>query len=152
AQLRVEVDLVRPGTWRALVERLDVATERHGAGRYHAIHFDLHGALLAHEDFRQLQEAAGAGDQLAFRSRWGRDAMPPYDGVKGFLSFERETGEGSDLSEAGEVAALLLKHRIPIVILNACQSGKQVGVEETSLGARLLQAGVQSVLAMAWSV
>src|SRR5258708_1293225 len=35
---------------------------------------------------------------------------------------------------------------------NACQSGKQIGESETSLGSRLMQAGVQLVLAMGYSV
>ncbi len=39
-----------------------------------------------------------------------------------------------------------------ITILNACQSGKQMGASETSLGSRLMQAGVQLVLAMGYSV
>ncbi len=36
--------------------------------------------------------------------------------------------------------------------MNACQSGKQVGVSETSLGSRLMQGGAQLVLAMGYSV
>jgi hypothetical protein len=35
---------------------------------------------------------------------------------------------------------------VPITILNACQSGKQIGSSETSLGSRLMQVGVQLVL------
>jgi CHAT domain-containing protein len=58
----------------------------------------------------------------------------------------------SGLGEAKELAELLLKHKIPIAILNACQSGKQVGAEESSLAAQLLEAGMQSALGMAWSV
>ncbi len=54
--------------------------------------------------------------------------------------------------EASELADLLTKHHIPIAILNACQSGKQMGASETSLGSRLMQAGVQLVLAMGYSV
>ena len=51
ATLRVDVDLVRPGTWKALTARLEAATRDWGAGYYHAIHFDLHGGLLTHEEF-----------------------------------------------------------------------------------------------------
>src|SRR5205085_10397899 len=51
---------------------------------------------------------------------------------------------------------LVLTYQIPIAILNACQSGKQVGKDvdasETSLGSRLMQAGIQQVLAMGYSV
>jgi CHAT domain len=74
------------------------------------------------------------------------------DGLKAFLSFEPSADDAAGLAEASEVADLLLKHKIPIAILNACQSGKQVRVQESSLAARLLAAGTQSVLGMAWSV
>jgi CHAT domain-containing protein len=57
-----------------------------------------------------------------------------------------------DLAEASELANLLKSHSIPITILNACQSGKQVGDQETSLGSLLVQAGVQQVLAMSYSI
>jgi hypothetical protein len=152
AHLRVDVDFVRPGTWQELVERLEAATRDHGAGYYHAIHFDLHGALLRHAQFVAVQESPAAAERLMLRARWGRGEIAPYEGVKGFLSFEPFTGDASGLAEAGEVSDLLLKHKIAIAILNACQSGKQVGAEESSLAARLLAAGMQSVLGMAWSV
>lgn len=54
--------------------------------------------------------------------------------------------------EAGELADLLTTHRIPITLLNACQSGKQIGASETSLGSRLIEGGVQLVLAMGYSI
>ncbi len=50
------------------------------------------------------------------------------------------------------LAKVLNARQVPIAILNACQSGKQVGAEETSLGSRLLTAGVQLVVAMGYSV
>jgi hypothetical protein len=86
------------------------------------------------------------------RGRWGRGEIAPYEGVKAFLSFQPTKDDASGLSEAAELAGLLFKHRIPIAILNACQSGKQAGAEESSLAARLLEAGIHSVLGMAWSV
>jgi hypothetical protein len=55
ARLRVDVDFVRPGTWQALVERLEAVTRDRGAGYYHAIHFDLHGGLLTYENFVKRQ-------------------------------------------------------------------------------------------------
>jgi hypothetical protein len=152
AQLRVDVDFVRPGTWQALVERLEAVTRDRGAGYYHAIHFDLHGGLLSYEEFVKRQEAPAPADRLTLRGRWGRGEIAPYEGVKAFLSFQPAKDDASGLGEAAELAGLLLKHKIPIAILNACQSGKQVGAEESSLAARLLDAGVQSVLGMAWSV
>lgn len=54
--------------------------------------------------------------------------------------------------EATELANLPLHYQAPIAILNACQSGKQVGDRETSLGSQLMQAGIQTVLAMGYSI
>jgi tetratricopeptide (TPR) repeat protein len=152
AQLRVDVDFVRPGTWQALVERLEAVTRDRGAGYYHAVHFDLHGGLLTYEEFAKSLEAPPRADRLTLRGRWGRGEIAPYEGRKAFLCFQPTKDDPSGLGEAKELAELLLKHKIPIAILNACQSGKQVGAEESSLAARLLEAGMQSALGMAWSV
>ncbi|MFB8787814.1 MAG: tetratricopeptide repeat protein [Potamolinea sp.] len=118
--------------------------------------------------------------------------MQPYDGVKAFLFLEEETKGKADPVEATELAALLTGKGIGVCILNACQSGKQISVEEpnppapfptreggeilsspdllpspvrrgvggevlddskeTSLGSRLMSAGMQMVVAMGYSV
>ena len=56
--------------------------------------------------------------------------------------------------EAQQLADLLTGKGIPVCILNACQSGKQVMLSgtETSLGSRLMAAGVQMVVAMGYTV
>ncbi|MCP4113017.1 MAG: CHAT domain-containing protein [Desulfobacteraceae bacterium] len=148
ADLPVHIDILRPGIYRALTEHLREVRENHGVGFYHIIHFDLHGALLT---FEQMQKGCET-DSLIFQSRYGRSDMPEYEGRKAFLFFEGDQAGRSDPAEAGEIADLLMNHHIPIAILNACQSGKQVWDSETSLGSRLLQAGVQTVLAMGYSV
>ncbi len=76
---------------------------------------------------------------------------------KAFLAFEDDgalaiMAANPISAEASEIASLLLQYRIPIVILNACQSGKQSGASETSLAAKLLEAGAQTVLGMGYSV
>ena len=87
--------------------------------------------------------------------------------MKAFLALEGTTKGKSDPVEAKEIATLLTNKNIPVCILNACQSGKQVrsplsplekggkeeeGVSETSLGSRLMEAGMQLVVAMSYSV
>src|SRR5262249_31136243 len=73
-------------------------------------------------------------DRLTLQDGWGRTEIAPYEGVKAFLCFQPMKGDPSGLGEAAELAGLLLKHKIPIAILNACQSG-QMGAEESSLAA-----------------
>lgn len=48
AELPVQVDMVRPGTWAALRAHLDAAREKYGSGWYQLVHFDLHGAFTDH--------------------------------------------------------------------------------------------------------
>jgi hypothetical protein len=149
ANLKVGVDIVRPGTYRALQRQLEEA----GAGRYHAVHFDMHGVVLS---WPQIETGSEIGS-LTFDGRFGRPNLAPFEGEKAFLAFEDDgalanNGGKSDLAEASEIASLLLQYRIPIVILNACQSGKQSGASETSLAAKLLEAGAQTVLGMGYSV
>jgi len=144
AGLRVQVDIVRPGTYQALTAQL----EQHGAGHYHVVHFDVHGGLLT---YAVLQEASEANHFL-YQARYGRSDIHPYEGQKAFLFLEGAEDNQADPLEAAEAANLLIHHQVPVVVLNACQSGKQVGVRETSLGSPLLKAGVQTALAMGYSV
>ncbi|MFZ1403139.1 MAG: CHAT domain-containing protein, partial [Anaerolineae bacterium] len=152
AKLRVQVDILRPGTYEALVRHLEAVQERAGPGYYHVIHFDVHGGLLTFDQFDRLEKELTA-QQLVYQTpRYGRPHLPRYDGVKAFLFLEHGLAGHADPVEATELAGLLQVHGVPIVVLNACQSGMQVGERETSLGSQLMQAGVQMVLAMGYSV
>ncbi len=154
ANPRVKIDILRPATYQALVAQLDAVRTAHGPGYYHVIHFDVHGGLLTFAQFDQIeQQKQQLGDVYLQTPRYGRDRLAEYDGQKAFLFLEESLEGVADPIEAGELAALLQSHQIPIAILNACQSAKQVGVEqETSLGSRLMQSGAQVVLAMGYSV
>ena len=154
SQLPVKLDLLRPATFESLSKHL----EEKGAGHYHIIHFDSHGALLSYD---QCNVTNGSGaDALTFKQRYGRTQIASYSGVKAFLVLEGSEDGEEDLVEATELAALLTGKRIPVCMLNACQSGKQLGTEtglvedyrETSLGSRLMAAGMQMVVAMGYSV
>lgn len=63
AALAVEIDILRPGTYRALAEHLEQTRDRHGAGYYHIAHFDAHGAVLAYGELEAL-EAEEAGEHM----------------------------------------------------------------------------------------
>src|SRR5262249_45420095 len=118
-------------------------------GYYHVVHFDAHGVVCAYEE---LMEAGAQAERLLYQNRFGRRDIEPYEGQRAFIFLEGEKEGQADPVEAGELARLLITHPLPIVVLNACQSGKQVGASETSLGSRLLQSGAQMVLAMGYSV
>ncbi len=150
AKIPVRIDMVRPGSYPALVRHLERTRDERGTGYYHLIHFDLHGNLLTHAQYEQAAEAAESTPHL-FKG-YGRGDLQPYDGYRAFLAFNGAEVGQSDLVADEHIAALLQSHQIPLAILNACQSGMQVGEQETSLGSRLMTAGVQMVLAMGYSV
>ena len=167
----VQVDILRPGSYAALAAHLAAVQDSQGAGYYHVIHFDVHGALLPFADFDALEQKLTTSRYTFQPQRYGRARLAPYAGVKAFLFLESGAPEVADPVEATELANLLLTHQIPIAILNACQSAKYKlsdpspsnaaqpathpappVTQETSLGSQLMSAGMQMVLAMGYSV
>jgi CHAT domain-containing protein len=130
-KLPASVTLVRPPTFDRLREMLH---ERpHG---YHILHFDGHGAYLP---------GAAAGLQPnRFQVR----------GPKGCLVFEDRHGKEHRVS-AQELSELLQEYAVPMVVLNACQSGMldtEARQPFASAAAALLRAGTRSVVAMSYSI
>lgn len=127
----VDLVVLRPPTLQALVETL---REARAAGEpFQVVHFDGHGALAG--------RPAGGSAPLAY-------AAPAEQGV---LVFEA-TGGGPDPVPAEQVAQALAEAQVPVVVLNACQSGAIGRDLEATVAARLLAAGASSVVAMAYSV
>jgi tetratricopeptide (TPR) repeat protein len=177
ANLRVNVEMVRPGTYEAFARHLEGKQSF-----YHIVHFDLHGGLMGYEDFQKYVHAQTDG--YTFQRGYGLPNLPRYEGVQAFLFFEAEAAGQAVPVTAQEMADRLKQSGIPVCILNACQSGKQVrssapqtesvgahgstpsstqndasspatgtiDERETSLGARLMDAGMQMVVAMGYSV
>jgi CHAT domain len=135
--VRGEVDLtvLRPPTFDALASIVKTAAD---AGTpFHVVHFDGHGVMPG--------RGAGGGSVIN-----GRPTMMNGPG-EGVLAFELPGG-GSDHVGAPKVAAAVTAGRVPVVVLNACQSGA-VGKElEASVATALLKSGCAAVVAMAYSV
>ena len=165
SNLPVNIELLRPATYEALCKHL----EEKRSGYYHIIHFDTHGALLSYETIQQQIKT----NRYLFQRGYGLEDLEEYSGVKAFLIFEGATKGKATPVEASELANLLMGQHVPVCILNACQSGKQIRVKgdgetrgkgdkeegkteeiirETSLGSRLMAAGMQMVVAMGYSV
>jgi hypothetical protein len=120
--------VLRPPTFNSLREHLR-------GGRYHLVHFDGHGAYGHRRDPESV-----SGHRL--RAHQGR------------LIFEDEDGAPVPV-QAEQLSALLREHRIPMMVLNVCQSAMQAeGSEDAfaSVATALLRAGVRSVVAMAYSL
>jgi tetratricopeptide (TPR) repeat protein len=139
----VTLDLVRPGTWEALRGHLRAQAERHGSGWYQVAHFDLHGGF---SEFSELQERQDKGRYLL-----GGVPVQPFEGRRPFLFFETAEEGNAAPVPAGAISSLLAEHRIPVAILNACQSAMQAG-SEASLAQHLVLSGVPVAVGMAYAV
>jgi hypothetical protein len=129
---QVDLAVLRPPTLEALEKQLHAAAE---AGEpFQVVHFDGHGAM------------AGHGPTGLGAPQWYAGPGP-----EGVLVFEKPGG-GPDEVPASRVAQLLAGARVPVVVLNACQSGAVGKDLEAAVATRLLRAGVASVVAMAYSV
>ena len=143
AGLPVTMDLVRPGTWQALCDHLRSVTERRGSGWYHVIHFDMHGAFSEYESLTAGRESR--------RLLLSPGLFAKFQGQRGFLFFETDKDKQAEPIPAEAVAGLLQEHRVPVAVLNACQSAMQSD-NEAGLAQQLAEAGVPMTLGMAYSV
>ncbi|HRI71634.1 MAG TPA: CHAT domain-containing protein, partial [Polyangium sp.] len=123
---RVKLDILPDGTFQALQQALTAAEDE--GDPYQVVHFDGHGV---------------------------------YDKVRGLglLCFEdaedarlgRETRRSHDVP-AKEIGALLRDRRVPLFVLDACQTAMADTNVDTSVAAELLRQGVVSVVAMRYAV
>jgi CHAT domain len=130
----VALTVLRPPTFEALGKAVRRAAD---AGEpFHVVHFDGHGVMPG---------------RLTGGSETGVRSVLMAGSREGVLAFE-QPGGGSDLVRASQVAAALAEGRVPVAVLNACQSGA-VGKElEASVATALLRAGCAAVVAMAYNV
>ncbi|MDM8528649.1 tetratricopeptide repeat protein [Anaerolineales bacterium HSG24] len=121
----VELTLLSPPTFPALQTALQQA-ETHERP-YHVVHFDGHGTF---------DKQVGLGG-LCFED--------PRD-------LHKQTERRMELVHAEKMATLMKERRIPLVMLNACQSAQSEDDPTASVAAKLLDEGVASVIAMSHSV
>lgn len=102
---------------------------RNHTGYYHIVHFDGHGS-------------------------YGTPLHTSCAAYEGHLIFESASGQSEPI-ETGRLSQLLAEYNIPIVVLNACQSGRIDGYAAdpfSCVATGLLKAGIRSVVAMSYSL
>ncbi len=127
--LPAHVHVLRPPTFDALRSHL-----RDKPDFYHILHFDGHGAY----------------------GNTSTDSAPGFTfrGMEGCLVFETDTGDPHPV-RAEQISSLLREYAAPAVVLNACQSAmidKDAKDTFASVASSLVQCGVRSVVAMAYSL
>jgi tetratricopeptide (TPR) repeat protein len=143
ASVHVRVDLLRPGSWRALESHLRAVKSREGSGWYGIVHFDVHGAVASPDEMRRH-----VGDDYLLAGDVGLGG----DDEDAYLFFETPKDGVAEPVSTARVAGLLVEHRVPVAVLNACQSAMQSRGNEASLAQCLVEAGVPVSVGMAYSV
>lgn len=128
----VELVVLRPPTLQALAAALAAAHER--GEPYHIVHFDGHG-------YQSSAVPPSANPLLD----------PGSQSAEAGLVFEKQGG-GVDLVPATKIARVLNDAEVPVVVLNACQSGAIGKDLEAAIATRLLRGGTASVVAMSYNV
>ena len=125
---RIQLDLLRPPTFEKLQQ---VLSEK--PNFYHILHFDGHGL------FPQSTKC----NSLTSHSE---------EDFPGQLAFKK-AGGGTHLVSGAKLGKLLSGKGVPLVILNACQSGMtDPDALYPSVGGELIKTGALGVVAMAYSV
>jgi hypothetical protein len=123
----IELEFLRPPTLKALRKRL-----RDSKRQVHVLHFDGHGTFDEKTD--------------------GQDAHLLSASRRGKLAFEDDKGQ-LELVEAEDVAQVLQNSRVKLAVLTACQSAMSSADDAfSSVAARLIQGGIDAVVAMSASV
>lgn len=140
ASHRVHVEVLTPPTLPALAAALS-------ARPYHAIHFDGHGVLRGScpQCGRELAE-----DQPVCDNRRCPGFGRAPRGVEGCLLFENgQADRRAELVDAHQLATTLATRQVRLFVASACQSATVGGPSVlTSVGPRLILAGVPAVVAM----
>ncbi|MDQ1254276.1 MAG: hypothetical protein QG646_3507, partial [Euryarchaeota archaeon] len=124
---RIKLEVLRPPTFEALVEKLNEKP-----GYYNLVHFDGHGSF-EHGDYNNNSMRYGSTENC------------------GCLVFEKE--DGCHFVNSKDLGQALARAKVPLFVLNACQSAVEGENEAfSSVASQLISVGAKGVVAMGYSV
>ena len=124
--IKINLEVVRPGTLDSLEEHLARAENQHHPGYFHLVHFDLHGAV------RKKRNSA------VF-----------------LFSKQNSDGAVSDETtriDAHHVAKILQRYAVGMVVLNACESARANCGDGSNVAKIFAKHGIKNIIAMSFRV
>jgi hypothetical protein len=119
---RLNIEVVRPGTIQAFEAHLLRSEALHGAGYFHIVHFDLHGAV------RELGESK----------------------AEAYLFFSKKNSDLTIGQQASRVGKILKGFGVEFVLLNACESARANAGDSANIARTFENEVISNVLAMAF--
>lgn len=125
---RIHLDLLRPPTFEALQRWLNARP-----GYYQLVHFDGHGVFARISSAGPLMQYAATAE-------------------RGHLVFEKEDAT-EHIVNSQDLGQVLATCKVPLFVLNACQSAEEGKIDPfSSVASQLVAIGAQGVVAMSYSV
>lgn len=122
---KLNVEIVRPGTFEALKQHLLRTEEMRGPGYFHLVHFDTHGTV---------------------KSRKGEASK------YGVLYFSDPNSDQTVLKPGVLIAKVLKRYRVPYAVLNSCESAAASAGDNANIAKLLLESGLRGVVGMSFKI
>ncbi|KAF0329452.1 hypothetical protein GQ607_003401, partial [Colletotrichum asianum] len=124
--IQLNLEIVRPGTLKAFKEHLQRTEDGKGPGYFHIVHFDMHGNI---------------GLQRTVLKKIG------------VLYFAAPDSDETTAVPVGLVCKIIARHRIPFVVLNACDSANTSNGDQANMAQQFLKrSGARNALGMSFKV
>lgn len=124
--VKINLEIVRPGTLDSLEQHLARAENRHHPGYFHLVHFDLHGAVSKKRNSAVLKFSKQNSDGKVLDKTAGVDAHL--------------------------VAKILQKYAVGMVVLNACESARANCGDDSNVAKIFAKHGIKNIIAMSFEV
>ncbi|KAJ5722281.1 hypothetical protein N7488_000316 [Penicillium malachiteum] len=125
--VHMNIEIVRPGTFKAFEDHLEASKRRHGPGYFHIVHFDLHGKIGARSGALEKKKVA-------------------------FLYFAHPREERTKPERVQKIAAVLQRYQVPFVVLNACESARAGLGDDANIAKVFCRSGIRNVVAMSFKI
>ncbi len=123
--VKINLEIVRPGTLDSLEQHLARAENRHHPGYFHLVHFDLHGSVSKkRKAVLNFSRQNSEGEVL-----------------------DKTTGVDANL-----VAKILQKYAVGMVVLNACESARANCGDDSNVAKIFGKHGIKNIIAMSFKV
>lgn len=122
---KLNVEIVRPGTFEAFKQHLLRTEEIRGPGYFHLVHFDTHGTV---------------------KSKKGKASK------YGVLYFQDPNSDQTVLQPGVLIAKVLKRYRVPYAVLNSCESAAASAGDNANIAKLLLESGLRGVVGMSFKI
>ncbi|KAF2186518.1 hypothetical protein K469DRAFT_686913 [Zopfia rhizophila CBS 207.26] len=122
----MNIEIIRPGTLASPEQYFQHTERSKGPNCYSIVHFDLHSKVGPRRRGSEIKNAV--------------------------VYFAHSRADGTKAESTLKLARILLRHGVPLVVLNACESARANYGDDANIAKVLEKEGIKGVLAMSFKV